>query len=82
MKSWGRASLALRLLDEREDECSYGVSDVVDAVEAYQEYERANDFLNQECLICTFKYPRNKVYAFIYCSRFAWCNRIVFMLSR
>lgn len=61
MTSWGRAEIAVRLLDECPEDCSYTVSDVIEAAEAFREFARAKSHLEQECPICTEKYPRNQV---------------------
>ena len=61
MFSWGRAELAIRLIDERDDQCEYNISDVVDAVEAHQDCQRARDYLRQECPVCMSNFPRDKV---------------------
>ncbi|XP_062501000.1 E3 ubiquitin-protein ligase RNF31-like isoform X4 [Corticium candelabrum] len=67
MFSWGRAELAIRLIDERDDQCEYNISDVVDAVEAHQDCQRARDYLRQECPVCMSNFPRDKMISMSIC---------------
>lgn len=59
MKSWGRARVAVKLIDEysdeRKDEDSF-INDCIEAANANEAFQRAKRFMEHECPICT--YPR------------------------
>lgn len=59
LHSWGRAELALSLLQEGEGR--YSLQDVVEAVRESQDRDFIKRMLTQECTVCGWQLPRNKV---------------------
>ena len=56
MKSWGRAEVAIRLID-----MGYNVEDSIEAAIAYGDLERSLGYLQQECPICYDQKPMGQV---------------------
>ncbi|XP_053330126.1 E3 ubiquitin-protein ligase RNF31 [Spea bombifrons] len=65
LPSWGRAELALTLLQEREGR--YNVQDVVEAVRESQDRDFIKRMLTQECAVCGWELPRNKMRSLTSC---------------
>lgn len=65
LHSWGRAELALSLLQEGEGR--FSLQDVVEAVRESQDRDFIKRMLTQECAVCGWELPRNKVSSF-----FSW----------
>ncbi|XP_044129026.1 E3 ubiquitin-protein ligase RNF31 [Bufo gargarizans] len=59
LHSWGRAELALSLLQEGEGR--YNLQDVVEAVRESQDRDFIKRMLTQECAVCGWQLPRNKM---------------------
>ena len=55
MKSWGRAEVAVRLIDEysddRKDQDSF-INDCIEAASANEAFRRAKRFMEHECPLC------------------------------
>ena len=55
LKSWGRAEVAVRLIDEysndRKDEDSF-IEDCIEAANANEAFQRAKRFMEHECPLC------------------------------
>ncbi|XP_042542289.1 E3 ubiquitin-protein ligase RNF31 isoform X1 [Dipodomys spectabilis] len=65
LPSWGRAELALSLLQETPR--NYELLDVVEAVRHSQDRAFLRRLLAQECAVCGWTLPRNKMQALISC---------------
>ncbi|XP_068094238.1 E3 ubiquitin-protein ligase RNF31 isoform X1 [Hyperolius riggenbachi] len=65
LHSWGRAELALSLLLEGENR--YNVQDVVEAVKESQDRDFIKRMLTQECAVCGWELPRNKMRSLTSC---------------
>ncbi|KAM3940223.1 E3 ubiquitin-protein ligase RNF31 isoform 1-T2 [Leptodactylus fuscus] len=65
LHSWGRAELALSLLQEGEDR--YNLQDVVEAVRESQDRDFIKRMLTQECAVCGWQLPRNKMRSLTSC---------------
>lgn len=59
LPSWGRAELALSLLQETPR--NYELGDVVEAVRQSQDRAFLRRLLAQECAVCGWVLPRNRV---------------------
>ena len=59
LPSWGRAELALALLQETPR--NYELGDVVEAVRQSQDRAFLRRLLAQECAVCGWALPRNRV---------------------
>lgn len=59
LPSWGRAELALALLQETPR--NYELGDVVEAVRQSQDRAFLRRLLAQECAVCSWALPRNRV---------------------
>lgn len=59
LPSWGRAELALSLLQETPR--NYELGDVVEAVRQSQDRAFLRRLLAQECAVCGWTLPRNRV---------------------
>ncbi|XP_021505998.1 E3 ubiquitin-protein ligase RNF31 [Meriones unguiculatus] len=65
LPSWGRAELALALLQETPR--NYELSDVVEAVKHSHDRAFLRRLLAQECAVCGWALPRNRMQALISC---------------
>uniref|UniRef100_G1SIH7 E3 ubiquitin-protein ligase RNF31 n=1 Tax=Oryctolagus cuniculus TaxID=9986 RepID=G1SIH7_RABIT len=65
LPSWGRAELALALLQETPR--NYELGDVVEAVRQSQDRAFLRRLLAQECAVCGWALPRNRMQALISC---------------
>eukprot|EP00079_Xenopus_tropicalis_P034566 XP_017948337.1 PREDICTED: E3 ubiquitin-protein ligase RNF31 isoform X2 [Xenopus tropicalis] len=65
LHSWGRAELALSLLIEGEGR--YELQDVVEAVRESQDRDFIKRMLTQECAVCGWELPRNKMRSLTSC---------------
>ncbi|XP_063769714.1 E3 ubiquitin-protein ligase RNF31 isoform X2 [Pseudophryne corroboree] len=65
LHSWGRAELALSLLQEGEGR--YDLQDVVEAVRESQDRDFIKRMLTQECAVCGWELPRNKMRSLTSC---------------
>ncbi|XP_078720056.1 E3 ubiquitin-protein ligase RNF31 isoform X3 [Lampetra fluviatilis] len=65
LQSWGRATLALKLLAEENEQ--YQLEDVVRAVRDFNDLERARQYLKRECPICCNIYPMHGMVNIIFC---------------
>ncbi|XP_062946417.1 E3 ubiquitin-protein ligase RNF31 isoform X2 [Cynocephalus volans] len=65
LPSWGRAELALSLLQETPR--NYELGDVVEAVRHSQDRAFLRRLLAQECAVCGWALPRNRMQALISC---------------
>ncbi|KAG8596107.1 hypothetical protein GDO81_001736 [Engystomops pustulosus] len=65
LHSWGRAELALSLLHEGEER--YNLQDVVEAVRESQDRDFIKRMLTQECAVCSWQLPRNKMRSLTSC---------------
>ncbi|XP_012880866.1 PREDICTED: E3 ubiquitin-protein ligase RNF31 isoform X2 [Dipodomys ordii] len=65
LPSWGRAELALSLLQETPR--NYELLDVIEAVRHSQDRAFLRRLLAQECAVCGWALPRNKMQALISC---------------
>lgn len=65
LHSWGRAELALSLLQEGEGR--YSLQDVVEAVRESQDRDFIKRMLTQECTVCGWQLPRNKMRSLTSC---------------
>ncbi|XP_066460125.1 E3 ubiquitin-protein ligase RNF31 [Eleutherodactylus coqui] len=65
LHSWGRAELALSLLQEGEGR--YNLQDVVEAVRESQDRDFIKRMLTQECTVCGWQLPRNKMRSLTSC---------------
>ncbi|XP_005377098.1 PREDICTED: E3 ubiquitin-protein ligase RNF31 isoform X2 [Chinchilla lanigera] len=65
LPSWGRAELALSLLQETPR--NYELLDVVEAVRHSQDRAFLRRLLAQECAVCSWTLPRNRMQALISC---------------
>ncbi|CAH2294427.1 E3 ubiquitin- ligase RNF31 isoform X1 [Pelobates cultripes] len=65
LHSWGRAELALQLLQEGEGR--YDLQDVVEAVKESQDRDFIKRMLTQECAVCAWEFPRNKMRSLTSC---------------
>ncbi|KAG8455389.1 hypothetical protein GDO86_001545 [Hymenochirus boettgeri] len=65
LHSWGRAELALSLLLEGEGR--YELQDVVEAVRESQDRDFIKRMLRQECAVCGWELPRNKMRSLTSC---------------
>ncbi|XP_075684989.1 E3 ubiquitin-protein ligase RNF31 isoform X2 [Rhinoderma darwinii] len=65
LHSWGRAELALSLLQEGEGR--YNLQDVVEAVRESQDRDFIKRMLTQECAVCGWQIPRNKMRSLTSC---------------
>ncbi|XP_058522230.1 E3 ubiquitin-protein ligase RNF31 isoform X2 [Ochotona princeps] len=65
LPSWGRAELALSLLQETPR--NYELGDVVEAVRQSQDRAFLRRLLAQECAVCGWALPRNRMQALISC---------------
>ncbi|XP_073431467.1 E3 ubiquitin-protein ligase RNF31 [Dendrobates tinctorius] len=65
LHSWGRAELALSLLQEGEGR--YNLQDVVEAVRESQDRDFIKRMLTQECAVCGWQLPRNKMRSLTSC---------------
>ncbi|OCT97985.1 ring finger protein 31 S homeolog isoform X1 [Xenopus laevis] len=65
LHSWGRAELALSLLLEGEGR--YELQDVVEAVRESQDRDFIKRMLTQECAVCGWELPRNKMRSLTSC---------------
>ncbi|XP_056381843.1 E3 ubiquitin-protein ligase RNF31 [Hyla sarda] len=65
LHSWGRAELALSLLQEGEGR--YNLQDVVEAVRESQDRDFIKRMLTQECAVCGLQLPRNKMRSLTSC---------------
>ncbi|XP_072271169.1 E3 ubiquitin-protein ligase RNF31 [Pyxicephalus adspersus] len=65
LPSWGRAELALSLLQESEGR--FSVQDVVEAVRESQDRDFIKRMLTQECAVCGWELPRNKMRSLTSC---------------
>lgn len=69
LRSWGRAELVIKLLDEylpaayTHDDSHYSLEDVVEAVRNCRDRQSALAYLTQECSICFAPYPMGRVSA-------------------
>ncbi|KAM9330732.1 E3 ubiquitin-protein ligase RNF31 [Gastrophryne carolinensis] len=65
LHSWGRAELALSLLQEGDGR--YSLQDVVEAVRESQDRDFIKRMLTQECAVCGWELPRNKMRSLTSC---------------
>ncbi|XP_018425140.1 PREDICTED: E3 ubiquitin-protein ligase RNF31 [Nanorana parkeri] len=65
LHSWGRAELALSLLQESEGR--FSLQDVVEAVRESQDRDFIKRMLTQECAVCGWELPRNKMRSLTSC---------------
>ncbi|XP_073488864.1 E3 ubiquitin-protein ligase RNF31 [Aquarana catesbeiana] len=65
LHSWGRAELALSLLQEGEGR--FSLQDVVEAVRESQDRDFIKRMLTQECAVCGWELPRNKMRSLTSC---------------
>ncbi|CAJ0933700.1 unnamed protein product [Ranitomeya imitator] len=65
LHSWGRAELALSLFQEGEGR--YILQDVVEAVRESQDRDFIKRMLTQECAVCGWQLPRNKMRSLTSC---------------
>uniref|UniRef100_A0A8C5WDB8 RBR-type E3 ubiquitin transferase n=1 Tax=Leptobrachium leishanense TaxID=445787 RepID=A0A8C5WDB8_9ANUR len=65
LHSWGRAELALQLLQEGDGR--YDLQDVVEAVKESQDRDFIKRMLIQECAVCAWEFPRNKMRSLTSC---------------
>ncbi|KAM5193038.1 E3 ubiquitin-protein ligase RNF31 isoform 1-T4 [Mantella aurantiaca] len=65
LHSWGRAELALSLLQESEDR--FSLQDVVEAVRVSQDRDFIKRMLTQECAVCKWEFSRNKMRSLTSC---------------
>ncbi|XP_063092931.1 E3 ubiquitin-protein ligase RNF31 isoform X3 [Cavia porcellus] len=65
LPSWGRAELALSLLQETPR--NYELLDVIEAVRHSQDRAFLRRLLAQECAVCSWTLPRNRMQALISC---------------
>lgn len=61
LKSWGRADLVIKILDDYLPDENVSLEDIVDAVRNCHDRQSALVYLQQECLICFATFPMNKV---------------------
>ncbi|KAM4807802.1 E3 ubiquitin-protein ligase RNF31 isoform 1-T1 [Rhinophrynus dorsalis] len=65
LHSWGRAELALSLLQESEGR--YDLQDVLEAVRESQDRDFIKRMLSQQCAVCAWELPRNKMRSLTSC---------------
>ncbi|XP_074644395.1 uncharacterized protein LOC141901185 [Tubulanus polymorphus] len=63
LKSWGRAGLVVKIIDDHADELCENVelSDIIDAVRNCGDVNRSLDYLSQDCELCYSACPMNKI---------------------
>lgn len=61
LKSWGRAELVIKILDNDLPEEDISLEDVVEAVRNCQDRNSALAYLQQECALCFTNFPMSKV---------------------
>ncbi|XP_006010093.1 E3 ubiquitin-protein ligase RNF31 [Latimeria chalumnae] len=65
LPSWGRAELVLSLAQEREG--NYDLHDVVEAVKQSHDKHFIKRMLSQECAVCFYSFPRNRMQSLTSC---------------
>eukprot|EP00794_Sanderia_malayensis_P018723 gene18723-20612_t len=65
MKSWGRASTAVSLMELKDNDGL--VEDCVEAATNNEGLERAKRFMNHECTVCYARFSTSKLFTHMYC---------------
>ncbi|CAL1532737.1 unnamed protein product, partial [Lymnaea stagnalis] len=67
LKSWGRAELVIKILDNDLPDEDIALEDVVEAVRNCQDRLSAIAYLQQECAVCFTKFPMSKIRSLNFC---------------